>query len=115
MTTRTALKTWGFDRIQEVLEILGKHGVEVEHLDRLRNDQFFAHQVGDYIAVQSRKEPAYHNVIRSKFHLGNFFGIAEWQRVFGTQFSPAELGRLAIFPWDTELLNSPDLGSRATR
>lgn len=108
MTASTRLKGESWDRIAETLRVLDECGVTPEHLARIRNDRFFAHEVGAHIQQHSLKEPIYHNMIRNKFPQGHFFGVAEWQRVFNAQFTPTEIGSISQFPWDSEYLKSPD-------
>lgn len=108
MTASTRLKGESWDRIAETLRVLDECGVTPEHLARIRNDRFFAHEVGAHIQQHSLKEPIYHNMIRNKFPTGQFFGIDEWQKIFSATFLPTEIGHVAEFPWSTDLLSSSD-------
>jgi hypothetical protein len=105
-TSQSDLLTASYREVGATLSVLGKYGVTVKHLARLRVDPNYAKRVAEVILQGGLVGSAHQKLAR--VILGeNFFGVEEWSSLYGVNFSNKQLREVAEFPWSEDVLNAP--------
>jgi hypothetical protein len=92
-------------------EIVEKFGSPRELFDRLRLDAKFASAVAEFMVSKGRDPKQLFSKtshVRKIMDNGtNFFGIEDYENLFGVTFTREELDAIPDFPWSKKTLNSP--------
>lgn len=104
-TNQRGLWTASFGEIGATLKSLQDHGVRLEHLTRFRAEPEFAKRVAEFILYGRAGGPVHHSYARTMMGK-NFFGIEDWVKIYGANFTQEQLCQIDDFPWGGDVLNS---------